>query len=674
MKVTVAKEAGFCFGVKRATDFVEKELGGTTDVYILGHLIHNRLYNEYLAARGAKVIGIADVKAVAESGREARVIIRTHGIPKDEEQKLRALEAEYPNLHIEDMTCPFVKKIHRIADENTDAETTLAVIGNPVHPEVLSILSYAKGESVVFDSEESLERYIAAEKNPEKSIILVAQTTQNTILWKKCEKKFKKLYTNAIIFDTICSVTEKRQSEAEDLAKHCDGMIVIGGRESSNTHKLFEIARSHCVNCQLVEQTAEIDRGAFADCSSIGITAGASTPSGIIEEVYKTMAEFENFEELLEASLKTLNTGDIVSGTVMSISNNEIRLDLGAKATGVLPYEQITDEPGVDLNTMFKVGDSVEVFVISNSDIDGIAKVSKKRVDSDKNWKYIVEAKENDSVLEGKVVDAVKGGVLIDLCGVRVFIPASLSGVPKGGDLATLVGTTQRVKIIDINEQRHRAYASIRAVLREERKAVEDAFWAAIEEGKHYQGTVKNLATYGAFVDLGGVDGMVHNSELSWKHIKHPSQVVKVGDVIDVWVKSFDKETGKISLGYKTDDMNSWYVFKNKYAVGDVATVKIVSFTPFGAFAEIVPGTDGLIHISQISKTKIAQPSDVLEIGQEVEVKIIDIDEEKEKVSLSIRALLEEAEAVEAPAEEVVEEVAAEEVVAEEAAPAADAE
>lgn len=373
------------------------------------------------------------------------------------------------------------------------------------------------------------------------------------------------------------------------------------------------------------------------------------------------MAEIENFEELLEASFKTLNTGDTVVGTVMSVSNNEIRLDLGAKATGVITYDQITDEPGVDLNAMFKVGDQVEGFVIKVSDIDGIAVLSKKRVDSDKNWKYIVEAKENDSVLEGKVVEAVKGGVLIVLNGVRVFIPASLSGVPKGGDLTALVGTTQRVKIIDINEQRHRAYASIRAVFREERKAKEDAFWATVEEGKHYQGTVKNLATYGAFVDLGGVDGMVHNSELSWKHIKHPSQVVKVGDVIDVWVKSFDRETGKISLGYKTDDMNSWYVFKNKYSVGDVATVKIVSFTPFGAFAEIVPGTDGLIHISQISKTKIAQPADVLEIGQEVEVKIIDIDEEKEKVSLSIRALLEEAaaEVVEAAAE-VAEEVAEE--------------
>ena len=246
----------------------------------------------------------------------------------------------------------------------------------------------------------------------------------------------------------------------------------------------------------------------------------------------------------------------------------------------------------------------------------------------------------------------VKGGVIISIKGNRVFIPASLSGVPRGGDLSVLVGTTQKVKIIEINEQRHRAFASIRAVLREERKAKEDAFWANVEVGKHYMGTVKNLATYGAFVDLGGVDGMVHNTELSWKRIKHPSQVVKVGDVIDVYVKDFNRETGKISLGYKTDEMNSWYVFKNKYNVGDVATVKIVSFTPFGAFAEIVPGTDGLIHISQIADRRIDKPSDVLAEGDKVDAKIIAIDEDKKKISLSIRALLTPAAEEEAPVEE----------------------
>ncbi len=650
MKITLAEEAGFCFGVKRATDFVEHALfEGRCRICLLGKLIHNSIYNAELAARGAYVIRTEDAEQIAVLGEPATVVIRAHGICREKEAKLRALSEEYPNLHIEDMTCPFVKKIHRIVEENTDQDTALFVMGDPMHPEVQSIVSYAKGPFLVFSSEDELDACITEEKNTQKKAILVAQTTQNKALWKNCEKKFKKVYTNAIIFDTICNVTDKRQRETAALAAECDGMIVIGGRESSNTKKLFEIASKRCPRCVLVECAAELDRDFFSGCLHIGITAGASTPRGIIEEVYKTMnTEAENFEQLLDSSFKTLNTGDTVVGTVMSVSNNEIRLDLGTKATGVITYDQITDEPGVDLNKLFKIGDEVEGFVIKVSDIDGIAMLSKKRVDSDKNWKHIVEAKENDATVEGKIIGAVKGGVLISLMGVRVFIPASLSGVPKGGDLSTLVGTTQRVKIIDINEQRHRAYASIRAVVREERKAKEDAFWADVEVGKHYMGTVKNLATYGAFVDLGGVDGMVHNSELSWKHIKHPSQVVKVGDVIDVYVKEFNRETGKISLGYKTDEMNSWFVFKNKYNVGDVATVKIVSFTPFGAFAEVVPGTDGLIHISQISRTKIAQPSDVLEIGQEVEAKIIDIDDEKQKISLSIRALIEDAEKAEA--------------------------
>lgn len=650
MKITLAEEAGFCFGVKRATDFVEHALfEGRCRICLLGKLIHNSIYNAELAARGAYVIRTEDAEQIAVLGEPATVVIRAHGICREKEAKLRALFEEYPNLHIEDMTCPFVKKIHRIVEENTDQDTALFVMGDPMHPEVQSIVSYAKGPFLVFSSEDELDACITEEKNTQKKAILVAQTTQNKALWKNCEKKFKKVYTNAIIFDTICNVTDKRQRETAALAAECDGMIVIGGRESSNTKKLFEIASKRCPRCVLVECAAELDRDFFSGCLHIGITAGASTPRGIIEEVYKTMnTEAENFEQLLDSSFKTLNTGDTVVGTVMSVSNNEIRLDLGTKATGVITYDQITDEPGVDLNKLFKIGDEVEGFVIKVSDIDGIAMLSKKRVDSDKNWKHIVEAKENDATVEGKIIGAVKGGVLISLMGVRVFIPASLSGVPKGGDLSTLVGTTQRVKIIDINEQRHRAYASIRAVVREERKAKEDAFWADVEVGKHYMGTVKNLATYGAFVDLGGVDGMVHNSELSWKRIKHPSQVVKVGDVIDVYVKEFNRETGKISLGYKTDEMNSWFVFKNKYNVGDVATVKIVSFTPFGAFAEVVPGTDGLIHISQISRTKIAQPSDVLEIGQEVEAKIIDIDDEKQKISLSIRALIEDAEKAEA--------------------------
>lgn len=433
-----------------------------------------------------------------------------------------------------------------------------------------------------------------------------------------------------------------RQEECSALAKESDVMIVIGCRDSSNSMKLYDIARTSCKRTYFIEGIEDCPKIDVTDLK-VSITAGASTPYSLIQEVYKTMNEQnENFAELLESSLKTLNTGDIVEGVITSISPNEIHVDLGTKTTGVIVHDKATDDPSAKLDDLYKVGDTIKAKVVKVSDIDGIATLDKTRVDSESNWTKIVEACDSGETLEGKIVEAVKGGVIISINSVRVFIPASLTGVPKDGDLSTLVGTTQKVKIIEIKPERKRAYASIRAVLREERKAKEDAFWATIEEGKEFDGEVKSLTDFGAFVDLGGVDGMVHTSELSWRRIKHPSEVVKVGDKIHVYVKSFDREKGRISLGYKTEEMNPWYIFTQKYAVGDVATVKIVSLMPFGAFAEIVPGCDGLIHISQIADHKIAKPEDELQVGQEVQAKITAIDEENHKVSLSIRALLEE--------------------------------
>jgi len=373
----------------------------------------------------------------------------------------------------------------------------------------------------------------------------------------------------------------------------------------------------------------------------------------------------ENFAELLEESLKTLNTGDTVTGIITSISAGEIQLDLGAKVTGVIKQEQISDDPSAKLSEMFKIGDEVEAFVIRVSDRDGFAELSKKRVDSDKNWLGIVAAYEAGENLEGKVVSVNKGGVEAIVRDNRVFIPAAHTGIPREGDLSTLVGQTVTLRILEIGD-RKRAKGSIRLVLRDQKRAQEKSFWDEIEEGKIYTGTVKSMTSYGAFVDLGGVDGMVHCSELSWKRIKSPAEVLSIGDEITVFVKSYDTEKKRISLGYKTEATNPWFIFTHQYAVGDTAPVKIVSLMPFGAFAEIVDGVDGLIHISQIADHKIGKPADVLEVGQVVDARIIDIDNENQKVSLSIRALLEEAkaaeEAVEAPVEETVEEAAPAEV------------
>ena len=670
-EVKVAENAGFCFGVRLAADKIEGALreGGKARLFTLGHLIHNDVYNKRLADQGVRAVTLEEMEAIAGEASEAapqRLFIRAHGIPKETEERLAQLRQSNPYFTYEDCTCPHVKKIHRIAAEQSGEDKMFILFGDESHPEVVGIMSYFEGEKYVFDSPESFS--LAVENGDlcnidKKTPVFALQTTYNLSKWKKTQKFIKKLCTNPIIFDTICNVTEKRQLEAETLAKECDVMIVVGGRQSSNTAKLADICRSHCERTLQVESAAELshfDPNRYTH-KKVGIVAGASTPGDIIEEVYNKMSEQENFAQMLDESFKTLNTGDTVTGYVTHVTDTELQLDLGAKVTGIIKSEQITDDPSVKLTEQFKVGDSVEAFVIRVSDVEGVAELSKKRVDSDKNWIKIVEASQNGDILEGKITSAVKGGVVAIVDSVRVFIPASQSGVPMGGDLNALVGTTARLKVIEVKDFGKKAIGSIRVVLREEQKAREADFWASIEEGKSYTGTVKSMTSYGAFVDLGGVDGMVHATELSWKRIKSPAEVVAIGDVITVFVKSFDAEKKRISLGYKTEETNPWTIFKNTYIVGDVVSVKIVNMMPFGAFAEIVDGVDGLIHISQIAQKRIAKPADVLEIGQVVDAKIIEIDDEKQKVSLSIRVLLDEAQAAdEAMPEEAVEEVAEE--------------
>lgn len=658
MKITVADNAGFCFGVRRATEAAERAADGDGKIYTLGRLIHNDGYVAGLKKRGVGEISAEDIDEIclqAENGEKITVVIRAHGETVDNLSRLEATDKKCENFTLLDCTCPYVNKVRRIAHENSGAGKLFILIGAAKHPEVRGIMSCCKGESMVFSSAEELEDWANDENTKEKikniRLSVAAQTTQKLSEWKKCLKIIKKLCTNAFIFDTICNVTEKRQTEAEKLAEESDAVIVIGSQDSSNTVKLYEICKEKCMNTFLCESADALGNIDISRCNTLSITAGASTPFSVIQEVKQLMStETENFAELLEQTMKTINPGDIVVGVVTSISQNEITLDLGAKTTGVIVHDKLTDDPQAKLDQMFKVGDEVKAKVIRVSDIEGIAVLDKLRVDADANWADIVAKYEAGEVVEGKIIECVKGGLIISINSVRVFIPTSLSGVAKSAGpeaLQALVGTVQKVKIIEIKEERKRAFASIRAVLAEERKAREEAFWAQVEIGQIYEGPVKSLTNYGAFVDLGGVDGMVHTSELSWRRIRHPSEVVNVGDVIKVYVKALDKEKGRISLGYKTEDMDPWYIFNEKYSVGDSASVKIVSLMPFGAFAEVVPGADGLIHISQIADHKIAAPADVLKVGDVVDAKITAIDDENRKISLSIRALIEEAKAEE---------------------------
>ena len=653
MSVQLAKNAGFCFGVSRAVELVEQSAGKGEQVVTLGPIIHNRHVVERFNSLGVKVI---ESPERAQPG--TTVIIRSHGVPKSVIDILQERKA-----NIIDATCPFVKRIHGIVAKAEEEGRLPIIIGTRSHPEVEGIAGWCD-HCRIFESPEELLSWVeSGEISADSPLCMVCQTTSTESLWKKCCKIAKKQFTNLKIFDTICRATEFRQGEAAILSATCQAMVVVGDATSSNTGRLAMICREHCPKVALVDNASELDPAFFKGVTNVGITAGASTPAWIIKEVNKTMSEIvnveavqeENFAELLEQSIKTLNTGDKVIGTVTSIGNTEVQVDLGTKHAGYIPYDEVSTDPAVKPEDILKVGDEIEVFVVRVNDQEGTVQLSKKKLDGMKVWDEMGTYVDEKVTVEGTITEENKGGLVASVKGVRVFIPASQSGIAKGGDMTGMVGKRVKLKITEVNRARRRVIGSIRAVNAEERKANREKIWAEIAEGNKYHGVVKSLTSYGAFVDIGGVDGMVHVSELSWNRIKTPADVVKVGDEIDVYVISFDTEKHKISLGYKTAEMNPWNQFMAKYAVGDVVDAKVVKLMTFGAFAEIIPGVDGLIHISQIADRRIGKPEDVLSEGQEVQVKITDVDAENKRISLSIRALLEAA-----PVEEEVE---AEEVV-----------
>ena len=638
MQIILAKTAGFCFGVDRAVEMVNESVRRGNKTATLGPIIHNRHVVERFLKQGVREL---DSPEQAEPGET--VIIRAHGVPEQVQQALCAR-----GVPVLDATCPFVKKIHTIVKNETQKGRKIIIFGSPAHPEVEAIASFCR-EPLIVQSPEELENWLReAPERRNLPISMVSQTTSSQKMWKSCAEIAKKVCTNCEIFDTICRATEMRQEEAAILSQKCDAMVVVGDARSSNTGRLAMICEQYCKKVSLVDQADDLEMSLFSGANTVGITAGASTPSWIIKEVNNKMSEElkvetameENFAELLEQSLKTLNNGDKVTGTVMAIGSTEIQVDLGTKHTAYIPVEDLTSDPSVKVEDIVHVGDEIEAIVVHVNDGEGVVRLSKKRLEAGKAWEEIEAAVESKEVLEGVVTEENKGGLVVNVKGVRVFVPASQSGVPKGGDLGEMVKKPVQLRITEVNRARRRVVGSIRSVAAEQRKAAQEKIWSEIAVGNKYHGTVKSLTSYGAFVDIGGVDGMVHVSELSWNRIKNPSEVVKVGDEIDVYVIALDPEKKKISLGYKTDDTNPWTIFTREYHVGDVVDVKIVKLMTFGAFAEIIPGVDGLIHISQIADRRIGKPEDVLSEGQEVQAKIIDIDEEHKRISLSIRALL----------------------------------
>ncbi|NLA88146.1 MAG: bifunctional 4-hydroxy-3-methylbut-2-enyl diphosphate reductase/30S ribosomal protein S1 [Clostridiales bacterium] len=679
MKIILAKSAGFCFGVRRAVNLCREAAEKNNGCITLGPIIHNKSVTDALVLKGVKEVG--DVSDI-EPGET--VIIRSHGAKNGEIEALLSRGAE-----IIDATCPDVAKIHDIVRAESLDGRTIFIIGQRNHPEVEAISSWC-GRSRIFESPGELKEWLEkSDENRDEPAAFVFQTTSTRRVFDECCETVKKECTNPKIFDTICNATFKRQEEAEEISRIVEAMIVIGGKCSANSLKLAEICRANCEKVYFVEEADELDISCFSESDTVGITAGASTPAWIIKEVCQMLSEemnieetteqavtevkenneteaaeaaeveevtevtevaetaeeaeeAESFEEMLERSIKTLYTGEKVTGIVAAITPTEISVDLGTKQSGYIPLSELTDDPTVKAEDILKIGDEIETFVMRVNDVEGTVMLSKKRLDSIKNWEDINTAKEEKTTVEGLVTEENKGGIVVSVRGVRVFVPASQTGLPRDVPMTSLVKTKVKLRITEVNQSRRRVVGSIRAVLNEERREQMEQIWNEIEVGKKYSGVVKSMTSYGAFVDIGGIDGMVHVSEISWTRINQPSDVFKIGDEIEVFVLSFDKEKKKISLGYKKMEDNPWEKFIAAYKIGDRIEVKVVKLMPFGAFAEIIPGVDGLIHISQITDHRIGLPSEVLSEGMTVEVKITDIDFEKHKVSLSIRALMEQ--------------------------------
>ncbi len=683
-KLYVAKSAGFCFGVSRSVKLAEQMLDEESSCWSFGELIHNADVVQSLEQRGLRV-----TEDPADLGPDDAVIVRSHGITKAVYDSLVQTGAR-----VIDATCPKVKRIHQLVTEASVEGRLPVIVGAKDHPEVRAICGWCTDPVVVSDVSELELKLQSGEIDRNRPITMVIQTTQTQEKLLSCKNLLKKECTNAKIYDTICGATSTRQGEAEQLARMCDAMVVIGGRHSANSRHLYEICTGHCEHVQFIENAAQLDLSALDHVKTVGLTAGASVPAWIIKEVKETMtdeilseetmetpieapveapveeaveaapvveeaapaAEAEDsFDALLEASLKPVHNGDKVTGIVVAISGTEISVDIGAKYSGFIPTSEFTDD-GVKVEDVIHVGDEIEAQVVRVNDVEGTAMLSKKRLDAVKHWAVIEEAQESGEVVEGVVTEENKGGVVVNVKGIRVFVPASQSGLPKDRPMTELVKQTVRLKITEVNRGRKRVVGSIRAVQQKERRERAEKVWSEIEVGKQYHGVVKSLTSYGAFIDIGGIDGMAHVSELSWSRIKSPAEVLSVGDEVDVYVISFDAEKRRISLGYKDPNGNPWTKFTSTYQVGDVAKVNIVKLMPFGAFAEVLPGVDGLIHISQIANRRIGKPEDVLNVGDEVEAKITAVDEEKHKISLSIRALTQPEPAPERhqPAEEEV--------------------
>ena len=642
MEIILAKSAGFCFGVQRAVDMAYEQ-AGHREVYTFGPIIHNEEVIEDLKRKGVNIIEDLDE---LEGKAECTVVIRSHGVEKKVYDDLNSR-----GIHVVDATCPFVKKIHNIVKNDSEAGRVIIIVGDPNHQEVKGIVGWCSGEVHVVDSEEGVLSLIDVLSDESREISVVSQTTFNLNKFNNIVDIIRNKLYNVNVYETICNATAVRQKEAKEIASRVDAMIVIGGRNSSNTQKLYDISKKECENTYYIQTLVDLDLTTFESVSRVGITAGASTPNYIIKEVHSSMAEL-SFEQMLEndESKVSIRQGELVDGTVIDVKPDEIVVDIKYKSDGIITKSEYTNAPNVDLTELVHVGDPITVKVIKTNDGEGQVALSYKQVAAEKVNEKLEEAFNNGEVLKGKVIQVVKGGLNVNVEESRVFIPASLVSDVYEKNLDKYLDQEIEFVLTEFNPKKRRIIGNRKKLVVEQKAEAAKELFARIEVGMVVEGTVKNVTDFGAFIDLGGADGLLHISEMSWGRVESPKKVFKVGDKVKAFIKAIDGE--KIALSLKFDETNPWVNAEEKYAIGNVVKGRIARMTDFGAFVELEPGVDALLHVSQISYEHVAKPEDVFKIGDEIEAKIVDFKPEDKKISLSIKALQEPPVEEEAPVEE----------------------
>ena len=640
MEIIVAKTAGFCFGVKRAVEKVyeQTETAGKP-IYTYGPIIHNEEVVKDLEKRGVCVLETEEELKNLTGGV---VVIRSHGVSRHIYQIL-----EERGIQVVDATCPFVRKIHRIVEEQTAAGRKVIIIGNSAHPEVEGIKGWGNDDTLAVDSPEEVEKVSFP---PGTKVCIVSQTTFNYNKFKELVEKFSEKRYDILVLNTICNATQERQVEAKEVASKVDAMIVIGGKNSSNTQKLYEICKKECENTHYIQTLGDFNPECVSSVSSVGITAGASTPNYIIEEVHTVMAEM-SFEQMLEESLKTIRSGEVVTGKVIDVKEDEIVLNIGYKSDGIISRSEYTTDSNLDLRTVVHVGDDMEAKVVKVNDGEGQVALSYRRLQAEKGNRRLEEAFENHEVLTAKVSQVLDGGLSVNVEETRVFIPASLVSDVYERDLSKYKDQEIEFVITEFNPRRRRIIGDRRQLLVAKKAEMQKELFERIHVGDTVEGVVKNVTDFGAFIDLGGADGLLHISEMSWGRIESPKKVFKTGEKVKVLIKDINGD--KIALSLKFPETNPWVNAAEKYASGNVVKGRVARMTDFGAFVELEPGVDALLHVSQISRNHVDKPSDVLSIGQEIEAQVVDFNEEDKKISLSMKVLENrEPKEEEAPAEE----------------------